>query len=286
MKTKPPLGPATRLCMSLSGRPGRSGTIFHNRLYELLGLDYIYKSFGTTDLAAAVAGIRGLGIRGCAISMPFKEDVIALIDRVEPSVRAIDSVNTIVNDDGVLIGHNTDFVAVRDIVAAAGIAPTTPFVLRGSGGMAKAVTAALRDLGFGTGTIVARNGETGPALAEKYGYGWRADPGEPGAAMLINVTPLGMEGVDADALAFPPAHVEAAHVAFDVVAQPVETPFIKMSRAQGKRVLTGASVIVLQAVRQFVLYTGHTPTPAMIEEAAALAHGQEAAAEIAAVLAA
>ena len=63
----------TQLCMSLSGRPGNFGTTFHNYLYQKLGLNFIYKAFTTTDIESAVKGIRALGMRGCAVSMPFKE---------------------------------------------------------------------------------------------------------------------------------------------------------------------------------------------------------------------
>jgi shikimate dehydrogenase len=62
----------TQLCMSLAARPGNFGTRFHNFLYRELGLNYIYKAFTTRDLAAAIGGIRALGIRGCAISMPLR----------------------------------------------------------------------------------------------------------------------------------------------------------------------------------------------------------------------
>ena len=110
---KPPIGRETTLCMSLSGRPGHFGSRFHNRLYELMGLDYVYKAFTTTDLPAAIGGIRALGIRGCAVSMPFKETVIPLLDRLEASAAAIDSVNTVVNEAGCLTGYNTDYIAVR-----------------------------------------------------------------------------------------------------------------------------------------------------------------------------
>ena len=58
-----------------------------------------------------MAGVRALGIRGCSVSMPFKEAVIALVDTMEPSAAAIESVNTIVNDDR-LTASNTDFEAV------------------------------------------------------------------------------------------------------------------------------------------------------------------------------
>ncbi|WP_334184030.1 shikimate 5-dehydrogenase [Novosphingobium sp.] len=270
---KQSIGRDTRLCMSLSARPGNAGSRLHNTLYGLLGLDYVYKSFSTTDLPAAIGGLRALGIRGCAISMPFKEAVIPLLDGLEDSARAIDSVNTIVNDDGVLTGYNTDYTAVRDLVSRRGIDPATPFLLRGSGGMAKAVVAALRDLGFRDGTVVARNAEAGQALAAQYGFRWLPELPEEGAAMLVNVTPLGMEGAQADELSFTPAQIAACEVAFDVVAQPAETPFIKAALAAGKTVISGAEVIVLQAVEQFVLYTGVRPSADAVKAAATFAHG-------------
>ena len=86
----------TQVCMSLAARPGNFGTRFHNYLYDALDLDYLYKAFTTTDLTAAIGGVRALGIRGCAISMPFKEACIPLLDELDASAKAIDSVNTIV----------------------------------------------------------------------------------------------------------------------------------------------------------------------------------------------
>ena len=77
----------TQLCMSLAARPGNFGTRFHNFLYRELGLNFIYKAFTTSDLKAAIHGLRALGIRGCGISMPFKEAVIEFIDEMMPSAR-------------------------------------------------------------------------------------------------------------------------------------------------------------------------------------------------------
>jgi shikimate dehydrogenase len=259
--------------MSLAARPGTFGSRFHNHLYDALGLDFVYKAFTTTDLPAAIGGIRALGIRGCAISMPFKEAVIPLLDALEGSARAIDSVNTIVNDDGRLTGFNTDYSAVRTLVEQADIDRASAFVLRGSGGMAKAVAAAMRDAEFANGTIVARNAAAGQALARAYGFGWAADLGDLGAPILINVTPLGMAGADETALAFPEDRVTACAMAFDVVALPVETPFLAMARAMGKTLITGGQVAILQALEQFVLYTGVRPSDAQVEAAAAFARG-------------
>ncbi|MBM7114795.1 shikimate 5-dehydrogenase [Archangium primigenium] len=270
---KPPIGRDTTLCMSLAARPGTFGSRFHNHLYEALGLDYVYKAFTTRDLPAAIGGVRALGIRGCAISMPFKEAVMALLDGLEPSARAIDSVNTIVNEGGRLTGYNTDYVAVRRLVEEARLAPDMPFLLRGSGGMAKAVVAAFRDAGLRAGTVVARNEAAGRALAHTYGYSWRAELPDTPAPLLVNVTPLGMAGPDQDVLAFPEPLIAACGVAFDVVALPVETPFLARARVLGKRLISGGEVAVLQALEQFILYTGVTPTRAQVDAAAAFARG-------------
>ena len=269
-----PITKDTTLCMSLAARPSNFGTRFHNYLYEALDLDYLYKAFTTTDLPAAIGGVRALGIRGCAISMSFKEAVIALVDEMDESARAIVSVSTLVNTAGHLKAYNTDYVAIRKLLAAHRVPPDCAFALRGSGGMAKAVACALRDAGFRTGTIVARNEAAGKALAGLYGFDWRAEMGDWTADLLINVTPLGMAGgADADTLAFDDAAIRAARMVFDVVALPAETPLIRRAQARGKPVITGAEVFAIQAVEQFALYTGVRPDDALFKRAAAYARG-------------
>ncbi len=266
------------LCISLSARPSNNGTRFHNYLYDQLGLNWIYKAFAPTDLAQAIAGVRGLGIRGCAVSMPYKEDVIALVDVMDPSAKAIDSVNTIVNDAGRLTAYNTDYTAIEQLLERNAVPAGYSVLLKGAGGMAKATAAALRDAGFKDVTIIARNEAAGRALADLYGFAWRADLGTgPGATadMIINVTPVGMAGgPDAESLSFPAEAIEAANVVFDVVALPPETPLIKAARAAGKAVITGAEVATIQALEQFVLYTGIRPTDQQVRDAEAFVRAQ------------
>ncbi len=270
--TRPALNKDTRLCISLAARPSNFGTRFHNHLYEQFGLDFVYKAFTTTDLAGAIAGVRALGIRGCSVSMPFKEDVIALVDELDASATAIQSVNTIVNDDGFLRAYNTDYIAAADLVRSNALDPATPFLLRGNGGMARAVAAALRDSGFAEGTIVARNERRGRALADELGYRWLAEPGTATAPLLVNVTPIGMAGgAQATESAFTAAAVAASDTVFDVVALPAETPLILAARAAGKTVITGAEVGALQAAEQFVRYTGVRPTQEQVRAASAFA---------------
>lgn len=262
----------TLLCMSLAGRPGNFGVRFHNHLYQQLGLNFYYKAFAPSDLSAAIAGMRSLGIRGCGVSMPFKEASIALVDELDASAAAIDSINTIVNTDGHLKAYNTDYIAVAQLLETHNV-PRTRFALRGSGGMAKAVACAMRDAGFSDGLIVARNEQAGRALAKTCGFEWQADLGSERPPLLVNVTPLGMAGDQADTLAFETAAIEAAETAFDVVATPARTPFIRHAEQCGKRLITGDQVAAIQALEQFILYTGVTPTQEQYQAAAAFARG-------------
>jgi shikimate dehydrogenase len=198
-----PITKDTVLCMSLSGRPSNVGTRFHNFLYAELDLDFVYKAFTTTDLAAAIAGIRALGIRGCGVSMPCKEACVELVDELDGSAEAIGSVNTIVNTGGRLRAYNTDYLAV--------------------------------------------------------------------AELLVNATPVGMAGGPAaDDLPVAPEVVDAAESVLDVVAVPALTPLVRRARAQDKQVITGAEVITLQAVEQFVLYTGVRPDDDQVRRASEL----------------
>lgn len=256
-------------CISLSGRPSNIGTRFHNYLYDELGLNFLYKAYSTDDIGAAIGGVRALGIRGCSVSMPFKEAVIPLVDVMEPSARAIGSVNTIVNDDGVLTASNTDYEAIATLLDQHPVDRSHPVLVHGSGGMARAVVAAFRGSGFLDLTVLARNAAAGRAVADANGYRAVTEVPAPGHAVIVNATPLGMDGGYADDLAFSSAQVDAAQFVFDVVAFPSETPLIRAARAKGTPVITGAEVIALQAARQFERYTGVTPTEGQIARASA-----------------
>lgn len=290
----------TRLCISLAARPSNVGTRFHNFLYAELGLNFVYKAFTTGDLAGAVTGIRALGIRGCGVSMPYKQDVIGMLDALDPSAEAIGAVNTIVNDDGRLTGYNTDVLAVQALLPdGAGGSGSGPggtgsglrgvggrsALVAGSGGMASAVVAALRRSGYARITVAARNGSTGRALAARFGAEWVPAAGEHTAHVLINATPVGMgapgRGATTDGpgdpaaaeLPFPRHAVAAADTVMDVVAAPPRTPLIVLAEEPGtaeesaRRVITGDTVMALQAAEQFRLYTGVRPDDDQVRRA-------------------
>jgi shikimate dehydrogenase len=258
----------TEMCISLAGRPSNIGTRFHNFLYAELALDFVYKAFTTDDLAGAITGVRALAIRGCGVSMPFKEAVIPLVDSLDASAAAIRSVNTVVNTGGHLRGYNTDYIAITHLLRERRIPTSSSVAVRGSGGMAQAVVAALRDGGFGDVTVVARNPETGPALAGRYGASWVPALSGEHPDILVNATPIGMAGGPHESdVPFDDATLRAAEVVVDVVALPIETPFVRRARELDLPVITGAEVIALQAAEQFTLYTGVRPSEDLVQRA-------------------
>lgn len=263
----------TVLCLSLAARPGNHGNRFHNYLYAELGLNYLYKSCTSSDIGATIGGVRSLGIRGVSVSMPHKESCMPFLDHIEPSAAVIDSVNTIVNDDGVLTGYNTDYLAVRAMLDEHRVDRSLPVALLGSGGMGKAVLAALTDAGFGDVSLVVppgRNLERGEALAARYGAAVVRSLDGAAPRLLVNASPVGMSGgPEADDLAFPSEVVEQAAVVFDVVYLPADTPLVRLARSSGRPVLTGDEVMARQAAEQFVLYTGVRPTREQIDRAEA-----------------
>jgi shikimate dehydrogenase len=262
----------TVMCMSLAARPSDHGNRFHNWLYAELGLNYLYKSFTSRDIGATVAGVRSLGIRGVGVSMPYKESCMEHLDRIDPSAAAIESVNTIVNDDGVLTGYNTDYLAVRAMLER--VAPQR-FLLLGAGGMGKAVLAALTDAGFSDGAVLVPPGRgtaRAEALAARYGVSVVDDAVAFGATMLVNASPVGMAGgPEAGTLAFGPDAVGSARTVLDVVYLPVVTPLVAAGRAAGLTVLQGDEVMMRQAAEQFVLYTGVRPSDEQLVAAEAYA---------------
>lgn len=248
-----------QVCISISARPSNIGTRFHNYLYEELGLNFVYKGFQVDDAEGAVRGIRALKIRGTAVSMPHKEAVIPFMDELDTSAAAIDAVNTIVNTDGYLKAYNTDYTAVAQALKDHSVDSDYSVLLRGSGGMAKAVIAAFRDSGFTRLTVLSRNEAAGKSLAEKYGFTWVSDSELESITphdVIVNVTPIGMSGRNEGQLSFPQSLIDSSKVVFEVIAMPIETPLVIAARHAGKEIITGIEIMASQAAIQFELYTG------------------------------
>lgn len=274
----PILNVEMQMCISIAARPSNIGTRFHNFLYDELGLNFVYKGFAVDDAEGAVRGVRALKIRGAAVSMPHKEAVIPFMDELDPSASAIDAVNTIVNTDGYLKAYNTDYQAVVIALKNHEVSKDFSVVVRGSGGMAKAVIAAFRDSGFKNLTVLSRNEKTGRALADKYGFQWISESeigSLPPFDVLVNVTPLGMSGGNEGELSFPESLIRDSRVVFDVIAMPVETPLYLKGIECEKEVISGMEIMSAQAAIQFELYTGIKLTEDQVMRASQFSRSQE-----------
>ncbi len=121
----------------------------HNAAYRHLGVNAVYVAFPVTDLPQAVAGLRGLGIGGVSVTIPFKEEVIPLIDELDPQAARIGAVNTVVNRNGRLVGYNTDWLGAMAALTAKISLKARHVLILGAGGASRAIALALSRPGAG-----------------------------------------------------------------------------------------------------------------------------------------
>lgn len=261
------------LCGSLSLHPVGTGAAMHLAGYRALDLPFTYVPFGITDLAGAIAGMRALGLRGLGISMPWKQDVLPLLDAVEPTAARIGAVNTVVNDGGKLTGHNTDWLGAVRALEELGPLAGRRVLLLGGGGAARAVAFGLHERGA-TLVLANRSPERIASLSAELGASVRgldetAHLGD--YDIVVNATSLGMAtGGDTEGQCPVPADaLRPGLVVMDIVYKPLITPLIERARAAGATAIPGGRMLLHQAAAQFQLYTGHDAPLAAMDRALA-----------------
>ncbi|MGC4090247.1 MAG: shikimate dehydrogenase [Polyangiaceae bacterium] len=270
----------TVLCGSISLHPASLGSTMHRAAYRALGLDYNYVPFKVTDVAGALTGMRALGIRGFGVSMPHKLTVIPLLDRLAPLAKRIGAVNTIVNDDGVLTGHNTDALGARGALEEHTELAGKRVVLVGAGGAARAVAFSLLEAGAHV-TLVNRSPERAQELAatltkelgddSAVGCG-SLDAPPADVDILVNTSSGGMANIELDPRVN--AFVEAPAIVMDIVYKPTQTALVALARARGKVAIHGGRMLLHQAQAQFELYTGRRPALEIMDRALREALGE------------
>ena len=245
-------------CMVLGilGNPlGKSRSpAMQNAALRANGIRGVYLPFETPDLERAGDVIRGYGIRGANVTIPYKQGIMEHLDRIDPAAERIGAVNTVVNDDGVLTGYNTDVVGIGIALDRAGIDVTDRRVaVMGSGGAARACMQYLDEHGCSV-TVAARNEESGTALAREFGQTYRR-PSSVSPRMydlIVNCTPVGMYsdgpypiGLEA---------IDHGVAVFDMVYGP--TPLTRKAEEAGCRVAYGADMLAGQGAASFELWTG------------------------------
>jgi shikimate dehydrogenase len=239
----------------------------HAAAYRALGLSHVYEKLDTPHdaLAARVAELRHHDLDGLNVTVPHKTAVLALVDEVAATAKAIGAANTLVRRaDGRIVAHNTDAPALVDEIRR--LAGPTSFAKRsgivlGSGGAARAAVFALRELGIGHITIRSRRPLEGAANVEQSGLD--APPRErDDLGVIVQCTTAGMEhgapgSVAVEAIAWD--SVPDDGVAYDVVYAPPLTPFLSRAAERGLRHDNGLGMLVAQGAIAFELWLGISP---------------------------
>jgi shikimate dehydrogenase len=213
------------------------------------------------QLVAAIRGLRAAGFRGVNVTLPHKQAVMALCDRVEASGLRAGAVNTLVFAADGIVGSNTDGAGFLANVRAHGVEPGGHALLLGAGGAARAIAAALLDAGVAV-TVTNRTQARATALAAALPgvrlVAWDArHRALADANMLVNTTQLGMTGQ-------PPLDMrldlaQPSLVVADIVYAPLETPLLADASARGCTAIGGVGMLLHQAVPGFAAWFGVTP---------------------------
>ena len=252
--------------------------LLHGFWLRALEIDAEYRRcrVGAQDLATYLAERRGdVSWQGCNVTMPHKQAILPLLDTVDPLAQSIGAVNTVVRgEDGTLTGYNTD--------APGFLEPLRTILdkkhwfrmarVLGTGGAARAIVAALANLGF---TIVLAGRDPGKAQAlldelapsgEHHAIelthfatatDFAFDDREGCCDLIVNASPLGMRGQPA--LLFDLSHAPPGSVAYDIVTDPIETPFLQAASEAGFATIDGLSMLIGQAAVAFEHFFGAPP---------------------------
>lgn len=236
--------------------------LLHNFWLGKLGIEGDYRAIRVPpdELPAYLAARRAdPNWRGCNVTMPLKEAAYELLD-VDPSTRRIGALNTVVRYEDVLIGHNTDWQALNLALETYRLRPERAVIV-GTGGAARSALEEMRGNRVPHVSIVTRDQVKAEALLERFGLSGNVlrHGTAPEADLLINASPLGMEG-------FPPLDIDLSGLAegatvVDMVYRPLETPLLQAARAAGVRTIDGLQMLIEQAAMAFTFFFKASPHP-------------------------
>ncbi len=250
--------------------------LMHNAAIAALNLNYVYIPLSTTldDLEKAIQGIRALRFKGINVTIPFKETVIPFLDRLSPEAQQIGAVNTIQNQNGTLIGHNTDGLGfAHALKEEAGLElKNKDITILGAGGAAKAIAFQALTSGCKSLAILNRTPERAAELAAKLS----AHASIPiqtqmlntpegntclqNAGLIINATSAGMTSHPHQSPVSGYNWVSKNQVVYDTVYTPTPTELIRQITQRGAQGLNGLGMLAGQGAIAFQLFTGQ-PAP-------------------------
>lgn len=248
--------------------------LMHNEAFRILGLNYCYLCFDVeeADMPAAIAGIKKLGLRGFNCTMPDKQIMATLCDHLSPAAKLIGAVNTVVNDDGVLTGYNTDGIGYMRSVSDSGfnIIGSTMTIL-GVGGAATSIIVQAALDGVDTIHMFCRKGRSYPkaetlektlnaetnchVFLHEYSDLLALQSCVNQSQILVNATNIGMLPDNNDPLdASIQLHKDL--IVSDIIYNPRETPLLKRAKQFGCPTMNGMYMLLYQGAEAFRLWTG------------------------------
>jgi shikimate dehydrogenase len=240
--------------------------IIHNTAFKRMGLNAAYLSFEVEHLEEAIRGIRGLGIRGVSVTIPFKTQVIPFLEEVEAVAEKIKAVNTIVNKGGRLVGYNTDWRGALEALEEEVDLKGKKVLLLGAGGAARAIGFGLKEKGSQV-IISNRSPDKANELAKDLGFVYQPllSIKEPKIEVIINATSVGMCPQNAES-PLPKKFLKEGMVVMDIVYQPLKTKLLQEAEERGCRTIDGLEMLARQGIAQLEIWTGRRPEINQIKE--------------------
>jgi shikimate dehydrogenase len=242
----------TKIFVSISSNPGIVGTVFYNNIFEKLKLNMIYRAIRPTNLKKFFISLKEVGINGCSVSMPFKDKVIKYLDKVDPVCIKTNAVNTIVNNNGKLLGYNCDFLAIKKIFQIYKINKNHKLLIFGTGSVARILIYLLKKNRFNNFRIIGRNLTKIKKIEKEYNF---KNKNYDKYDILINASPLGMRGFE-QKIPFTKKIICDSILVIDYVNKPANTKLIKFAKKNKINFCTGLEISARQLSYQFKLYTG------------------------------
>lgn len=247
----------------------------HNAAFKELGLDYEYVPFEVEpeDLKEALRGMRALHVAGFNVTIPHKETIVPLLDEVTKLARIIGAVNTVENQEGKLVGYNTDGPGFIDSLKEdAGFDPKgKKVVVLGAGGASRAVSTMLAEVEIKSLVITDIVEEKAKGLTEYLNSSFKVScafvksdsaalqRGIGEADLLVNTTPLGMSPKINECPILEKTKLNKNLLVYDLIYNPSETKLLKLAKAAGCRICSGLGMLVRQGALAFTIFTGEEP---------------------------
>ncbi|GMR03428.1 MAG: shikimate dehydrogenase [Thermodesulfovibrionia bacterium] len=245
--------------------------LMHNAAFKTLGLDMCYVAFRVLpgELREAVRAIKSLNLPGVNITVPHKEKVIPLLDKVNEEASFIGAVNTIVNSEGILTGYNTDGRGFISALSEKNISIENKDILvLGAGGASRAISYYLSEKAsrlslFDIDKSKAEKliGDLNKIRNNTFFLENIKDIGRPD--IIINATPLGLKSEDA--LPLSPDFIAPEMVVCDLVYK--NTSFLQEAKKKGARTIDGSGMLLWQGILAFDLWTGVKPPVDVMRQA-------------------